>query len=264
MLTLQTILYKNSAISFSDEGKGTAIVLLHGFLENQKMWRYLQPELLKKQYRVITIDLLGHGNTDNIGYIHTMEDMADAVYEVIHYLRLRKIIIAGHSMGGYVALSFAQLHTEMIKGLILINSTAIADSDERKLNRNRAIKAIKANKQIAVGMAIANLFSPENRVALTKDIEIAKKEAQKTSLQGIIAAQEGMKIRPNMEHIWHTTSYPKILFLGKKDPILSFYKTKEQITDTNVTFVPLSGGHMSHLENKDEMAQEILRFLHHL
>lgn len=100
------IYYKNTAVHFSDYGKGTAVVLLHGFLENQTMWDDTVA-VLSKKYRVITIDLLGHGLTENLGYIHTMEQMAEAVREVLVHLKVRKSFFVGHSMGGYVALAFA-------------------------------------------------------------------------------------------------------------------------------------------------------------
>ena len=139
---MKTLHYKNTSIAFTDTGKGTAIVLLHGFLENQSMWNALVP-VLSQKYRVITIDLLGHGQTEPMGYLQTMEDNADAVHEVLSSLRLRKAVFIGHSMGGYVALAYAELYPESVKGLVLLNSTAKEDSPERKTNRDRAIIAVK-------------------------------------------------------------------------------------------------------------------------
>ena len=138
------IVYKNSRIAFSDVGKGNAIVLLHGFLENSTMWSNISAELSTKN-RVICIDLLGHGNSECIGYVHTMNDMALAVKEVLKLLRLRKYIIIGHSMGGYVSLAFAEKYPKHIKGLCLLNSTAQADTEERKELRSRACKIAKTN-----------------------------------------------------------------------------------------------------------------------
>ena len=114
------IQYKNITIDYTATGKGTAVVLLHGFLENQTMWQYLAPVLATK-YRVITIDLLGHGNTDCLGYVHTMEDQADMVHHVLHELKIRKSVLIGHSMGGYVALAFAELYPDNVgfKGNIM-------------------------------------------------------------------------------------------------------------------------------------------------
>ena len=182
-------------------------MFLHGFLENSTMWNAHVEELAKK-YRVICVDLLGHGDTDCLGYVHTMEDMADAVHHVLHELKLRKVVLVGHSMGGYVALAFAELYPDMMKGLVLVNSTSREDSDERKLNRDRAILAIKKSYTTAIRMAISNLFSEENRDRLTDEIEAVKLEALKTPLQGIVAAQEGMKVRNDREVLLHLTPYP--------------------------------------------------------
>lgn len=139
---MNQILYKNTKISYSDTGKGNAVVLIHGFLENKMMWQDLVLDLSKKN-RIITIDLLGHGETECLGYVHSMEENADVVQAVLSKLRIRKAIFVGHSMGGYVALAYAELYPENVRGLVLQNSTSKADSEERKANRNRAIKAVK-------------------------------------------------------------------------------------------------------------------------
>lgn len=167
---MKTTHFKNTKISYTDQGKGSVVILLHGFLENSTMWKYLAPVLAKKN-RVICIDLLGHGQTDCLGYIHSMEDMADAVHHVISELKIRKAVFVGHSMGGYVALAVAELYPEFMKGVVLLNSTSRADSDERIANRTRAIKAVKQNYIAAVRMSIANLFSEENRTKLSEQIE---------------------------------------------------------------------------------------------
>jgi pimeloyl-ACP methyl ester carboxylesterase len=256
---LKDILYKNTKISYSDTGKGTAIVLLHGFLENKTMWQDFIPELSLKN-RIITIDLLGHGETECLGYVHSMEDNADVVHEVLSNLRIRKAVFVGHSMGGYVALAFAELFPESIKGLVLLNSTSRADSDERKANRDRAIVAVKQNYASFIRMSIANLFSEDNREKLIDEIEKVKTEALKTPLQGIVASLEGMKIRKDREVLLHLTPYPKLLILGEKDPVLNLVETKEQIENTTVQLVTFPDGHMSTIENKKEVLKVLSRF----
>ncbi|WP_294736635.1 alpha/beta hydrolase [uncultured Flavobacterium sp.] len=252
--------YKNTNISYTDTGKGTAVVLLHGFLENQTMWNAFVPELAKRN-RVITIDLLGHGQTGCIGYIHTMEDMADAVHAVLHELRIRKVILAGHSMGGYVALNFAELYPDMVKGIVLQNSTARADSEERKTIRDRSIKAVKRDHASYVRIAIANLFNNDRREELSADIENLRTEALKTPLQGIIAAQEGMKVRKDQEVILHFAPYPILLVLGQKDQSLPYNNHVDQIEGTSVKLVTYPDGHMSHIENRDALLEEITGFV---
>ncbi|MNE33565.1 3-oxoadipate enol-lactonase 2 [compost metagenome] len=223
------------------------------------MWQEFVSEFSTK-YRVITIDLLGHGDTECLGYIHSMEDNADAVHEVLTKLRIRKAIFAGHSMGGYVALAFAELYPEHIKGLVLLNSTSRADSEERKTNRDRAIVAVKQNYANFIRMSIANLFSEGNREKLIEAIEKVKIEALKTPLQGIVASLEGMKIRKDREVLLHTTNYPKLLILGQQDPVLNFEETKEQIENTEIELVSFPDGHMSHIENKEELSKVLWDF----
>lgn len=223
------------------------------------MWDFFAGEFAKK-YRVITIDLLGHGQTECLGYIHTMEDMADAVQFVLHELRIRKAIFMGHSMGGYVALAFAELYPEMIKGIVLQNSTSRADSEERKANRTRAIKAVKQNYEGFVRLSIANLFSEENRDKFAVEIEALRTEALKTPLQGIVAALEGMKVRKDREVILHFAPYPVLLVLGKKDQSLIYDEHADQIEGTDKKLVTYPYGHMSHIESRDKLLKEVLEF----
>lgn len=252
--------YKNTKISYTDEGKGTAVVLLHGFLENKTMWKAFVPELCKK-YRVITIDLLGHGETDCLGYVHLMEDQADMLHALLAHLKIRKTVLVGHSMGGYVALAFAELYPDYMKGLFLLNSTSRADSDERKINRDRAIVCVKQDYTNFVRMSIANLFSEDNREVLAKEIEKVKKEALKTPLQGIVASLEGMKIRKDREVLLHFAPYPIQLVLGKKDGVLVYEDNIDQIEDTKVTLTTFPDGHMSHIENETELKKVLVAFL---
>ena len=256
---MKTTIFKNTNISYTDSGKGTAVVLLHGFLENQNMWQNYVAEFSQK-YRVITIDLMGHGKSECLGYVHTMEDNADVVHEVLAHLRIRKAIFVGHSMGGYVALAFAELYPEKVKGLVLLNSTSRPDSEERKKNRDRAIKAVKKDYTTFVRLAIANLFSENNRERLKDTIEEVKKEALQTPLQGIVASLEGMKIRQDREVLLHFGPYPKLLILGEKDGVLNYEEAKDQVENTNTQLVSFPDGHMSYIENEEELKKVLLDF----
>lgn len=256
---MNQLLHKNTSISYSDTGKGTAAVLLHGFLENQTMWQDLIPEWSKKN-RVITIDLMGHGETECMGYVHSMEENAEVVQAVLSKLRIRKAVLVGHSMGGYVALAFAELFPQKMKGLVLMNSTSFEDSAERKKNRDRAIKAVKKEYETFIRLSIANLFNPDNRERLSDAIEKVKIQALKTPLQGIVASLEGMKIRKERTFVLQASSYPKLLILGKKDPVLNYDENSEQLKNTDVELVSFPDGHMSHIENQDELKTVLLDF----
>lgn len=252
--------YKNSKLYYSIEGKGAAVVLLHGFLETSEMWKTLIPEL-SKQHQVIAIDLLGHGQTGCIGYVHTMEDMAEAVFAVLNHHEIRKAHIIGHSMGGYVALAMAEQQPEFFTGLCLMNSTFEADDKERKLIRTRAIKMAKTNYESLIRLSFANLFAPESKETFKTDYEAALKLALKTPVQGYIAAQEGMKLRPNRFEIFKNLEGQKLMIVGKKDALVDTEKLHQSIKNTTIDFVAFSEGHMSYIENKSELSYELLRFI---
>lgn len=256
---MKTLSYKNTKISYTDSGQGNTIVLLHGFLENKKMWKdYVT--LFAEKNRVITIDLLGHGESDCLGYVHSMEDNAGVVKEVLEDLKIEKATILGHSMGGYVGLAFAELFPTKINKLVLLNSTSKEDNAEKKLNRSRAIKAVKQNYVNFVSLAIGNLFSENNRTRLADEIEKVKIQALKTPLQGIVASLEGMKIRKDREFLLHENLFPVLLILGKKDPVLNYEENIAQIENTNVKLVSFEDGHMSQIENKEELKTILLDF----
>lgn len=223
------------------------------------MWYFCIPELIKKK-RVIAIDLLGHGQSGCLGYIHTMEDQADMVFAVLQHLKIKKTTLIGHSMGGYVALAFAEFYPEYLKSLVLINSTSFEDSVERKKNRDRAIKMVKKDYVSFVRLSILNLFSEENRSILVNEIESVKLEALKTPLQGIIAAQEGMKIRKDRERVLQSLKIPIIFILSKKDPVLNYEENIKQIENTQIQLFTFANGHMSHIENREELLKVLLDF----
>lgn len=255
-----TLQFKGITIFHTDEGSGTPIVLLHGFLENSTMWHAFIPELTKKN-RVICIDLLGHGNTECLGYIHTMALMAEAVETVLEHLNIKKSVFIGHSMGGYVALAFAEKNPNALKGLCLMNSTALPDTEEKKQNRDRAIIAVKQNHKTFIRIAINNLFRPKNRIVFAEIIKEIIAQALKTPLQGVVAALEGMKIRPNSVHILQVLSFKKMMIISKKDPALDYTSLIDQTKNTDVEIIEFPDGHMSHIENRRGFLLQIMHFI---
>jgi len=255
--------YKSISVYFTDEGEGKVIVLLHGFLSSSTMWNSLVPELRKKN-RIISIDLLGHGHTECLGYIHSMELMADAVSAVLSHLKIIQLSIIGHSLGGYVALAFAEKHPKKIKGICLMNSTAEEDSPERVKLRNRAIKVSKTNYVDLVKVSIRNLFRPKNLSIYSEEIKALKKEALKTPLQGYIAAQEGMKIRKNREIILQSRNFKKMMIISRKDPVLEYHTLIKQAKKAKIEIVEFPDGHMPYIENRSNFLQAIMHFIENI
>ena len=252
--------YKGINIFYTDSGKGNPVVFLHGFLETSKIWNPFVSEI-SKENRMICIDLLGHGNTGCLGYIHTMETMAEMVEVVLKHLQISETTIIDHSMGGYVALAYAEKNPNKLKGLCLMNSTSKADSAERKINRDRAILAVKQNHKMFIKLAIANLFRPKNRTIFSDEINNLKNEALLMPLQGIVAALEGMKIRKDRAFLLNHSSFDKMMIASKKDPVLIFESLIDETKNTDVEFIDFPDGHMSHIENKDLFLQTIMYFI---
>lgn len=254
------VAYKNSTIYYTDNGEGPAVVLLHGFLETSAMWVDFIPELSKNN-RVICIDLLGHGQTDCIGYVHTMEAMADALRAVLYELNIVKAKIIGHSMGGYVALALAEQEPALVESLCLMNSTFEADDDDRKALRARANEMVKSNFENMVRMSFANLFTAESKMKFKSAYESALAIALETPVQGYIAANEGMRLRPNRLEVFKKVKGKQLLILGQKDILISVKNLKSQTKDTKIILEELSEGHMSHIENKSDLSYLLLRFI---
>ncbi len=252
--------HKNINLHYTVQGSGTAVVLLHGFLENTTMWDETV-KVLSKNNKVICIDLLGHGKTENLGYIHTMEEQAEMVKFVLDHLKLHQYIFIGHSMGGYVALAFAEKYPKNVKGLCLMNSTALPDDKEKKINRVRAIQAVKKYPDTFVRLAIPNLFSEANKTVFSDRIIEITNEALKTSQQGIIAAMEGMKIRKDRTFILESSTFPVLMIISKQDPALEYQTLIDQTINTSILTHEFPDGHMSHVENKEVLIDTLKKFV---
>ncbi|MCC1483315.1 alpha/beta fold hydrolase [Winogradskyella immobilis] len=252
------VFYKNISLNYTETGIGKPVILLHGFLENSTMWKDLIPKL---KCRTIAIDLLGHGKTDSLGYIHTMEDMADAVLAVLKTLNIKNAHFIGHSMGGYVALALAKSSPTLFSGLCLMNSTFEADDEERKELRTRANKMIQTNFNNMVRVSFANLFAPKSKTIYKTAYEKALVEALKTSRQGYMAAQEGMKIRLDHFDTFKNLKAKKLIIIGRKDPVINSDILIKKVEHTDIEITELSEGHMSHIENKSELSYFLNLFI---
>lgn len=256
----QTLAFKNIQVSYTDSGKGKAVVFLHGFLEDKSIWKDFSNQLSDK-YRVVTIDLLGHGKTECLSYIHTMEEMAEAVYFVLRKLKIRKFFLVGHSLGGYVSLAMAEEFPDNVKGLCMFHSTARGDSKEKQKDRDRAIKVVKQNKNLFINEAIPNLFYTKNK-PYHDEINQIKEIAFNTSTQAIVAALEGMKNRMDREIILNFAPYSVLYIIGKEDNILPYESLIEQaeLPDKGSYLLLENVGHVGFVEAKDKTLKALQTF----
>ena len=241
------------------------LVLLHGFMENSTIWEEMEAHL-SKDFTLIKIDLPGHGKSKVYQEIHTVELMAEKVKEVIDALKLEKINLLGHSLGGYVSLAFAENFPEILESMTLFFSTTLADDDEKKQIRRRSIAVIDENFETFVKTSIPNLFSNNEKDILEGKIELAKNIAKSTDKEGVKAAQLGMAERPDRTEILENLDAKILIIAGKYDNAVKTENLLKIIPEkTNIKTYVLDCGHNGHWE-KPTICAEIINteLLHNL
>lgn len=241
------------------KGNGKAVVLLHGFLEDSTIWDTLTNSL-QEHFLFVIPDLLGHGRTESVSEIHSMDMMADAVNHILESEGIEQCVFIGHSMGGYVSLAFCEKYPEKVCGIMLMNSTCVADSQEKKANRDRVVEVIDKEKTLFVRTAITNLFGSENKIKMKNELERLVEIAMLTPNEGIKAAALGMKNRPDSTSLLASMSIPKHFIIGKNDALIPFEDALSLAKQTGASYSLLDGGHLAYIENFSETVEIIRTF----
>jgi pimeloyl-ACP methyl ester carboxylesterase len=262
LLRHETIEYKKAKIHYYTKGRGKAVVLLHGLLESSEIWRdYVKT--LSKKYKVFAIDLPGHGKSESIGYVHSMEMMADVVHHILKTHRYKYAVLVGHSMGGYVCMAFAEKYPDSTKGVCLFHSHAAADNELKKKDRERMIEAVKQNHKKVIQHLIPNLFTPASRTQFKEEIQQLVKTGLKTTKRGFIAALQGMKDRIDREIVLRFAHFPILYIIGREDPVINLEQALEQASRPRdiKTIVLDNVAHMGFIEAHDVCLEEIKKFV---
>lgn len=263
---LKSVPFHTSSVHFDDLGSGKVIVLLHGYLETMDIWSEFAQQLAKT-FRVITIDLPGHGKSGKVAEVHDMDLLADAVNSVLTFARVDKCFMVGHSMGGYVTLSFMAKYRYKLLGISLFHSTPFADSEEKKANRDREIKLLReGRKEIIINNSVPNGFATDNLEKLAKEVARAKAIGNQNSEEGIIAILEGMKTRPDRQNMIKETGLPILFILGKKDnhiPYDLMYSVAQRSSSGEILSLENSG-HMGFIEEPEVCLSTLISFVYHL
>lgn len=253
-------------LNYEISGTGTEnLVMLHGFMENLLVWEDMEP-FLSKKFRLIKIDLPGHGRSATIAEVHTMELMADEVKNVTDKLQLEQFHLLGHSMGGYVSLAFAEKYPDALKSVTLFFSTYFPDDKDKKEQRRKSFRIIMENFRTYVSAGIPNLFSPNEKDILEGKIKFAKEVALSTKPEGALACVKGMIERTDKKSAMENLDAKILVIAGKHD---SAVKTDLLIKDlpdkTNIKTYVLDCGHSGHFE-KPEVCAAIINteLLHNL
>jgi pimeloyl-ACP methyl ester carboxylesterase len=257
------ISYRGSDVIYSDHGEGKCIVLLHGYLERGEIWQRFT-EQFPGGFRFIVPDLPGHGASGSWGKVHTMDELATAVKAILEAEGIHKVFLAGHSMGGYVTLAFADLFPEKLCAYALVHSTPFADTEEKRDMREREISLVLCGKKRQIVLVnIPKAFASENLDSMSGQVEHLKHMALISPDDGMIALLNGMKERPDRTAVLKNPKTPLLLIGGMKDnyiPVEIFEKLVSLAPHARVLRLENSG-HMGFMEEQEHVVKEFMDFL---
>jgi pimeloyl-ACP methyl ester carboxylesterase len=255
--------YQGKLISYTVKGSGEALVFLHGYLETKSVWESFTKHF-ESDYTVICIDLPGHGKSNVLKTVHSMRDIAQMVKYIMDLCKVSKANVIGHSMGGYVALSLVDYYPENVNSLVMFSSSAMSDSTDKKLARNRDIDLVRSGKkEMLVNQSIPNMFAPNNVVEFLDQIEAIKRNAKNMTDTGFIASLEGMKSRVNNGNMMKNLKIPVLFIAGVLDQLVPIDVSRAQVINAkNLVYKELeSSGHMGYIEEEAQSVAYLKEFL---
>lgn len=253
----------NKRICFSDRGSGDVIILVHGYLETSEAWTDLAEKLAGK-FRVIAIDLPGHGGSEIDGETCSMEYMAGVINDLADHLKIKKFFLTGHSMGGYITLAFAELFPQKLKGYCLFSSHPFADTPEVIEKRKKEIGLIREGKKdLIYPDNIAKMFADKNLKKFAGVLQRFRTIASAIPGEAIIGVLNGMIIRPSRQHVMEGGKIPCLWILGAMDNYFDCDKTRSRVKlPSNARFEVLkNSGHLGFVEEEGRAAEIISEFI---
>ena len=246
-------------------GSGTPVFLIHGFAEDSTIW-HTQAQALAAHCKVIIPDLPGSGLSPfiNCATIDTYSNLIYAIAQQEAKLPLQKIIVIGHSMGGYIALALADKHPNIIKGLGLFHSTAYADSYEKKLARKKAIDFVQNNGAFAfLKEAIPANFSSSYTCKHIDAITALVVQADDFTDEAIIQYYQNMMDRPDKTHVLLQSHYPVLFVMGEYDVAVPIKSMLQQchLPATAVVHILQHSAHMGMWEEALAANELLLDFI---
>ena len=252
-------------IAYKDQGSGdTPIVLVHGFPLDKRMWEP-QIQALSGEFRIITPDLRGHGESQITPGPYTMDLLADDLKGFLDALNLQQVVLGGFSMGGYVAFSFYRKYPERVNALMLLDTRPQPDSEDAQ--KGREDMAQLAEREGASPIAerlIPRLLSPDTVANRQDVVDTVRTMITECPVEGIAGDLRGMALREDSSDLLSKISVPTLIVVGDQDaitPPAESHMMASIISDATV--VEIAGaGHLSNLENPHDFSHAIHDFLH--
>ena len=250
------------SLAFNDLGTGLPLVFLHAFPLNRTMW-VDQEKALSTQFRVITIDLRGHGESDAPLWHYSLDQAADDVCGLMDHLSVQQPILVGLSMGGYIALAFYRKYAERVKGLVLADTRAQADTEDGKRARfEMAQTAYKQGPSAIADIMIPKLLSPGTIQTRPELVQRVRGMIEGNQVSGIAGDLMAMAARPDSTPLLQRISCPTQIIVGELDvptPPADARLMSEKIPNARLAVIP-GAGHLSNLEQPELFNESIRSF----
>jgi len=265
---MKQVIFKNQPVFYRVRGAGLPVMLLHGFAEDHAIWKY-QSDRLEKDYRVIAPDLPGSGRSP----LPADPVSIDGYAEVVRAVAAAAIgpqtpfALIGHSMGGYIALAFAEQYPELLTGLGMFHSTATPDDEAKKAAREKGIEFIRNNSAaLFLRSSTPNLFCQKSRERKPYLVEKLIDTYREFSAGALIGYYQAMMKRPDRTAVLWAFRGPVAFIIGKGDPIIPLQTQLWQSSLPGISLVTVLGdaGHMGMWEAKKKSLDAVRGFLRFL
>ena len=255
--------HSSGKLFYTDHGSGIPVIFVHGYLETSAVWSGFAEDLADR-FRVITTDLPGHGKSDILGAVHSMDLMAGVLYDLIVSLHTGTVFMVGHSMGGYVTMAFVDKFPDMLTGYCLFHSHPFADTPEAIAKREMEIKLVRAgNKDKMFPESISKLFARNNLEKFAGAVARSEEIAADIPADGIVAVLKGMMERPSRVKIMEEGKVPCLWILGTHDSHINCDKIQERVKLPSNARVEIlkNSGHMGFIEEKEISLDVLTKFI---
>jgi len=255
----------NITVSYTEEGPENApvIIFIHGFPFSKEMWNK-QMEALRENFRVIAYDVRGHGNSYSGTDDFTIELFVKDLLSLMDVLEIKKSVLCGLSMGGYIALNAIENHPYRFESLILCDTSCKADSPEAKDKRMKAIDDILENGiEKFADDSVKNFFAPDSfstKKELVAEVrEIMINTSEKSVIKTLLALSKRKETCSKLSEI----KVPVLILVGNEDKITPPEAAQfmhEEINGSVMSIIK-NAGHLSNLENPGQFNELLKRFL---
>lgn len=261
MLTTRFVQVGLARLAVHTIGQGPLTVLLHGYPLDHRMWFETLHSPLAQRRTLCAIDLRGHGDSPWAGdESHTMEQHADDTAAVIRELGGPADVVA-LSMGGYAALALWERHPQLVRRLALVDTRAVADTEDGKKMREVAMRNVVADgRRWLSDQMVPKLVSAQASTTVRGRLQTM---IEGTAVETILADLQGMRQRPDRRSVLPTITVPTLVVAGEQDvltPPSEARSMADAIPGAELCIVP-GAGHMVPIEAPEPFVQALLAFL---